>query len=161
MIKTFGDWSQLNENSSQKLITIEQAMKDHLDVAADSDAEDNEIDSIKTGYDAIIKELGGNKDTIVCLTIFDDVKGGYILGGDFFPQINIDHKVDDFTNYYELPRTGAKNIWDDKVWEYTPGSNYIESFMIDGVKLCEWNGSGFDEPWIFANLADLDYDKKI
>lgn len=157
-IKNFNDWSELNENDSrnanQEPSTLKMEMEDHIDRILDSSAEQDEIDSVKSGYAAIMKELGGNENSIICLTI-PAMSDGYILGGDIFPQINVDDEVDTFDKYYALPKEGEKIIWEDQVWKNTPGGNEISSFTIDGVKLCEWGGSGYDQPWIYVNSADL------
>ena len=146
----------LNEaNGAGQLMTLPQDMKVYVETKEGSDPEPGEIDSLKSGYDAIVKAMGVAPDKIVSLLKWDDDQDGHIITG--HPDLECEDPYSKF--YSKLPKVG-KEIWQDEIWSGTPDSNQIHVYELpaeDGgtVKLAVWTGAGWDEPHPYMLASDL------
>jgi hypothetical protein len=121
------------------------------------DAEDDEIESVKSGFRAIVDALGASPEDIVCLIDWNDDYDPIIVG---HPDLANDEGWK-FNEYYaKMSSCNSKEIWQDEVWSGSPGSNQIDLHECptkDGgtVKVAEWNGANWDFPYIYIRRSDL------
>lgn len=139
--------SFVNEsNSTENYITLDVDQKERLIDLAETEPDQGEIDSIDSGYKAIIDFFKCPAKEIACLgNPYDDdfphdsVKGLFKSG-----------KYCEYEDGIE-----EKDIWNDKYWASSPGSNYIASIDLNGKKVIVWNGANYDAPYVYILKKDF------
>jgi len=142
--------------NTNRLETLAEKEAEHVKHMMDSDPDHEEIASIKTGYEAIVKALESTPDDVVCLLDWHTNDDPVIVG---HPDL-ADNDSYDFSKFYSKISRNGTEIWVDKYWESSPGSNQIHLYELpaaDGgvVKLAVWTGAGWDYPEPFMLATDL------
>lgn len=133
LVESFEEFS-----SSSQHDTAEVEMLDRERLLREGESEEDEIESMKGGYQAISDFLGAPLDQIIAL-------GSPGVEEDFDTSMLPDGLIDG-----DSVNDQTTQIWTDKYWESSPGGNHISGGEFKGVKYCTWDDASGDGPFIYV-----------